>query len=249
MLKKVVVLQPMFLPWIGVFEQIKLSDVYVHFDDVQYPIGRSFMNRVQIKTCQGIQWLTAPVKRKGIQSIESVVFDNSQNWKEKHLRTIRESYKKAKNFEEMMDIVEEIYSIKTENICEFNINSIELISKYFEIQTEFKRASELNVLKNVNASEKLVDIVKKNKGNIYITGHGAKNYIDYDLFEKNGLNIEYMEYRCNKYIQLYGEFSPYVSIIDLIANEGRLGLKLMNSKSIYWKDLNLNKFGGDSIEK
>ena len=49
-MKKIVISQPMLFPWIGIFEQIKLSDVYVHYDDAQLPQGRSFINRVQIKT-------------------------------------------------------------------------------------------------------------------------------------------------------------------------------------------------------
>ena len=54
----------MFLPWIGLFEQIRLADVFVHYDDVQMPRGRSFVQRVQIKTPRGQQWLSAQIDKK-----------------------------------------------------------------------------------------------------------------------------------------------------------------------------------------
>ena len=57
----VVVSQPMFFPWVGMFEQIRLADAYVHYTDVQFSKG-SFVNRVQIKTADGFRWLTVPLK-------------------------------------------------------------------------------------------------------------------------------------------------------------------------------------------
>ncbi len=63
-MKTVVVLQPQFFPWRGVFEQIRLADEFVHLDDAQFQKG-GFTNRVQIKTPHGPQWLTVPVLRSG----------------------------------------------------------------------------------------------------------------------------------------------------------------------------------------
>ena len=63
MSKTVVISQPMFFPWVGIFEQIRLADIFVHFDDVQLPWGSSFINRVQIKTKDGIKWLTIPIRK------------------------------------------------------------------------------------------------------------------------------------------------------------------------------------------
>lgn len=232
-MNKIVISQPMFLPWIGIFEQIKLADIYVHYDDVQFPLGGSFMNRVQIKTCHGIQWITAPVKRQGKQLISSIEFDSQQDWKKKHLRKIKESYSKAKYSEEMMNLLEDIYSYNTNSLCQFNINAIIKICNYLNIDCEFVYSSQFSILSS--SSNKLLEIVKKLEGNVYITGHGAKNYLDYELFEKNHIRVEFMDYKCNPYYQLHGEFTPYVSIIDLIANNGKDGLEYINSGTKNWR--------------
>ena len=57
----VVVSQPMLFPWVGLFEQIRLADVFVYYDDVAFSKG-SFFNRVQIKTSRGSKWLTVPLE-------------------------------------------------------------------------------------------------------------------------------------------------------------------------------------------
>ena len=41
---------------------IKLADIIVHYDDVQFSKG-SFTNRVQIKTKDGFKWMTVPLEK------------------------------------------------------------------------------------------------------------------------------------------------------------------------------------------
>ncbi len=59
---KVVISQPMLFPWVGMLEQVRLADRYVDYSDVQFSRG-SFVNRVQVKTCTGPRWITAPLYR------------------------------------------------------------------------------------------------------------------------------------------------------------------------------------------
>ncbi len=231
---KIVISQPMFFPWIGLFEQIILADTYVHYDTVQFPIGRSFMNRVQIKTSNGSQWLTMPVKRQGIQSIDQVEIDYNQPWQDKHIKTLHQNYSKSKFFAEMLDLVSSIYSRNFRYISELNICAIESISRYFDIDCQFISSSEYTFVSS--SSELLLDITKSLNGTKYITGHGAKNYLKHSIFEDKGISVEYMDYQKITYPQLYGEFTPFVSIIDLISNLGKDGKRVMISKTINWQE-------------
>jgi len=231
---KIVISQPMFFPWVGLFEQLKLSDVYVHYDDVQFPLGRSFTNRVQIKTKKGTQWLTIPVRRQGIQLIKDIVIDDSKNWRDTHLKTLQHNYAKAPFAGEMFEIVESVYSFKTIYLSDINIFAIEKIAKYLNIPSVFLRSSKYHL--NTSSSERLLEIVENLKGSVYITGHGAYNYMNHDLFEQHGIRVEYMDYQKIPYPQLHGEFTPYVSILDLIANVGKAGRDVITSGTVYWKD-------------
>ncbi|BAQ65657.1 WbqC family protein [Geminocystis sp. NIES-3709] len=233
-MKKIVISQPMFFPWVGLFEQIKLADTYIHYDDVQLPLGRSFITRVQVKTYDGIKWLSVPIKRNGKQLINNVVIDSSQDWRKKHLNILKHNYSKTPFFKEMFDLVNNIYKLDIDNLSVLNILTIEKIANYFDIDTQFQQSSYLQI--EAQSSMKLLEIVKNFNGDIYITGHGASNYLDHQLFEKEGIRVEYMNYQKLHYDQLYGNFTPYVSVLDLIANLGKEGIKYINSSTLYWKD-------------
>jgi len=237
-MKKIVILQPLFFPWVGVFEQIKLADIYVHFDDVQFPTGRSLTSRIQIKTPRGPQWLTIPVLRHDKQLIKDVKIDNTQNWRDKHLKTLEVNYSKAPYYQDMLAIVELVYNFNADYLCELNIFALEKISEYFNLKPEFMRSSSLET--DTTNSQKLLDIITTLDGKTYITGHGAKNYLDHEMFELKGINIEYMDYKRLPYSQLHGEFDPHVSILDLIANTGQNGLNYICSETIHWKKV-INK--------
>lgn len=247
----------MFFPWRGLFEQIKLADVYIHYDDVQYPLGRSFMNRVQIKTPSGIRWLSIPIYKKDKEPvlISDVIFDDSQkwrvlgsstvlvkskknfishDWRELHITILKQMYSESPFYDEMISLVNSVYSFKTNRLSELNMYAIEKIAQYFNISPLFIRSSELNI--HSHSSEKVLETVLNMDGTVYITGHGALKYLDHDLFERNGIRVEYIDYRNTPYPQRYGEFTPYVSILDLIANTGKDGIHYIDSQTKYWRD-------------
>jgi len=226
---KVVISQPMFFPWVGLFEQIRLADIYVHYDDVQMPQGRSFINRVQIKTDNGVKWLTVPLRRSSSNIlIKDSYISYEERWMDKHLKFLHNIFLKAPFKNEMLNLVEMTYQNKFETISELNIFSLELVSKYFGIEnTSFSSSSNLGL--ETTSSQHLLDIVKIYKGDTYISGWGAINYLDYSIFENNNIDVCYMDYLKKPYKQLYGQFTPFVSILDLIANEGVQGVKVIQS--------------------
>jgi hypothetical protein len=231
---KIVISQPMFFPWIGIFQQMRLADIFVHYDDVQLPLGRSFISRVQIKAYSGIQWLTVPIKRKSFQIINNVLIDHTKNWRKKHFKSLETNYKKAPYFHDMISLVENVYSFPFKFLSELNIYATENIAKYLNLTPNFLKSSELK--KESSSSKKILDIVNELRGTIYITGHGAKNYLDHKLFDKNNIHVDYISYNLTPFPQLHGTFTPYVSILDLIANVGGNASSWLNATTINWKD-------------
>ena len=79
--------QPNYLPWLGYFRKVAVSDIFIFFDNVQMPGGKSFVSRNRIKTKNGLQWLSVPVYGKGKLPISSVLLADNK-WKRKHLKTL-----------------------------------------------------------------------------------------------------------------------------------------------------------------
>ena len=232
---KVVVSQPMYFPWVGLLEQVRFANVFVHYDDVQF--ARGFFNRVQIKTTNGIHWLTVPTMdcRRG-QKINEVKIDNSRDWRKLHRESLRQAYANAPFQKDMLEIVDRVFERHVSTIAEISQFSIMALVDYFELREsmDFFHSSQLSVVGM--SSQRLHDITVELGGDVYITGHGAKNYLDHELFEKSGIRVEYIDYKLTPYGQLHGEFTPYVSALDLVANCGKDGKAYICSNSVSWRD-------------
>lgn len=232
----VVISQPMFFPWVGMFEQVRLADKYVHYGDVQFSKG-SFTNRVQIKTAQGIKWLTVPLQGVSLgQEIDDVRINASINWRQQHMDILKQAYAEAPYRKDMLALVDSVFQQQVDSIGALSRHSMEACCNYFglEIGRRFVDAKQLGI--GGSSNQRVLDIVKALGGTRYITGLGARNYLDHQLFEDTGIRVEYMDYQKLLYPQLHGEFTPYVSILDLVANVGKEGIDLIRSGTIYWKE-------------
>jgi WbqC-like protein family len=231
---KIVISQSMFFPWVGLLEQIRLADIYVYYDDVQFSKG-SFVNRVQIKTDRGQQWLTVPILQNFGQSIAEVAIDYRQNWQERHLQILRQAYKQATFRDEMLALVADLYCQKHTCIGALSRASLQSTLQYFDLEKgcEFMDVATLNI--SGTSSRRVLDIVTALQGTQYITGHGAAKYLDHSLFETAHIDVHYMEYQKKKYPQLHGDFTPFVSCLDLIANCGKTGRSYICSDTVSWQ--------------
>ncbi len=223
----------MVFPWVGLFEQVRLADVFVHYDDVQFPQGRSFVSRVQVKTPEGVRWLTVPVLRSG-ELIKDMRVDDSQRWRERHMRMLQMYYAHAPFADDMLGLVARVYAQGGNFLCDLNCRAIEEIAAYFGMHRPFLRSSTMRA--HGKGTDRLLALVLQLGGDTYITGHGARHYFDHELFESSGVCVEYMNYQCRRYPQQHGDFTPYVSILDLIANSGKAGAQVLVSGTSPWRD-------------
>lgn len=224
-----VILQPHYLPYSGFFKLIDKADIFVFFDNVKFEPS-SWQNRNKIKTPQGPMWLNVPIIKAFGQLIKDVKINNSINWQEKNWKAIIRNYSRAKFFNDYKDFFEKLYSKKWENLSDMNIYIIKYLTKELGLNTKFVKASELNI--SGKRSELLVNICKKIGANHYYSNIGSKEYMDKEMnfFNDAGISVEYMEYKHPTYAQSFGKFIPYMSVIDLLFNNGK------ESKNIILKE-------------
>lgn len=238
-----VISQPMLLPWIGMFEQVRLCDLFVFYDDVQLPLGggrgRGFITRVQIKTANGIDWLSLPILRagKGRQLIKDARFLNL-DWKREHLGKIVQAYRNAPHFESVIErVVRPVYAFESDSVSKFCINSMTEVWRLLGLAPRVHVSSKLGIPVGLDSSDRILAICRQLGASDYISGLGAMNYIDYRLFDDAGVHIHYMDYHLPSYPQLHGKFTPYVSILDLLFNVGIEGARsYLMSGCVYWQD-------------
>jgi len=219
-LKKVVITQSNYIPWKGFFDSLNLADEFVFYDDMQFT-RRDWRNRNQIKTKDGVKWLTVPVEVKGkyFQKIKDTTISDP-GWAKNHWDTITHNYSKAEYFKEYKDFFQELYMGKEYVlISDVNTTFTKAICKLLGIETKIRQSDEFELLEE--KSERLVDICKKLNATDYYSGPAAKAYMDESKFENENIKIHYFDYSgYPEYRQLHGEFTHAVSIIDLLFNEG-----------------------------
>jgi hypothetical protein len=223
--------QPNYLPWLGYFYKIHRSDVFVFLDNVQLPQGRSFVNRNKIKTAQNTLWLTVPCKTKGRnkQLISEVDIDNEIGWREKHWKTMEYNYGKASYFDKYYDFFQGLYQQEWAKITELNEYAVEKIAKMIGLRSKFIKASALKV--PGASTELLINICKAVGADTYLSGFGGKKYMDEAAFEKEHIKLEYYDFKHPTYRQLWGDFVPGLSIVDLLFNEGENSLEIVKGQS------------------
>lgn len=220
---KCVILQPFYIPWRGYFHQIYKADAFVFFDDVQYE-KRGWINRNRIKTAHGTKWLSIPVANKNsiIENtpICEIEIDRTQkDWREKHLKTIRQSYGKAPFFSKYETLLTEFYRRDQRFLADSTINlTIHLARELGIEKTKFYRASDFQA--TGRKTDRLLCLLEKLGATHYITGAAARSYIEPEKFTEAGIALEYMIYDYAEYEQFYPPFDASVSILDLLFMKG-----------------------------
>lgn len=212
--------QPDFLPWLGYFERLIRSDIFVVLDDVQY-LRRGWQNRDRIKTDTGTDWLTVPVRKKGRyhQLISDVEIDHSRDWRRKHLSKLRAAYRDTAYFESVFDRLSQIYSQKHELLIELNMDLIGFLTEMLGISVKTILSSELGVEGRSNAM--LAEITKHVGGDTYLTGIGAREYLDEEVFAAQGISVQWQKFEHPVYEQPHGAFIPKLSGVDCLFNCGQ----------------------------
>jgi len=227
--------QPNYIPWPGFFYNVIRSDVFVLLDNVQFS-RRSFTHRNRIKGSQGNTiWLTVPVYKKGrfYQEINEVIINKTVRWQKKHFGTLLMNYANAPFFHYYREELKQIYSNEWERLVDFNVVLLEFVMKKLKINRKIYSASQLNV--KGGKTELLVSIVKELDGNVYLSGAGARNYLDESVFKKEKIEILYYQYGSFIYPQLWGKFIPNLSILDLLFNCGGEARNMIEKKWGYEK--------------
>ena len=221
----VAVHQPQYLPWLGYFDKIDRADIFVLLDNVQFK-KNEWQNRNKIKTAQGWQWLTVPVRYKHPQLIYEVEINNAVRWQHKQRQSLLSNYKKAIYYDYLLDFLEEILSRTWQGISQLNIDVVKRLVDLLGIDTPLYVASQIGEFSR-DPDERLVAIIRYFGADTYLAGSGGRQYMDLDKYRENGIEVIFQNYEHPVYDQLYSKFEPYMSVIDLIFNHGHRSLNIL----------------------
>lgn len=212
--------QPYFIPYPGFFDKARQSDVFIILDTVQFPQGTTWISRNRLKNDQGTLWLTVPVWKKGLglQRICDVRICHAFRWVAKQLASLRSAYARAPYVADHLPFIEATYQRRFEKLIDLNLTFIHYLFQQLNIDTEIKLLSELNI--QSTGHQLLVDICRQLKASVYLAQRAAASYLDSSLFQRAGLEIEFLKPSAPVYPQLWGPFIANLSVFDLLFNCG-----------------------------
>ncbi|MGB0715568.1 MAG: WbqC family protein [Phycisphaerae bacterium] len=226
---RIAILQPGYLPWFGFFEQMIRVDHFVYLDDVQYT-KQDWRNRNRIKTPDGTAWLTVPVRKVPVDTpINRVRIDQSQRWVNKHIRLIHHGYRKAPFCDHLMDELTSVLQRRHELLQDLCVDLIGLINRKLNIVTPTSFASTLGI-QETNKTQRLVAICQSMGADALYDGKAAADFIESKQFEDANIDLIFQDYAHPVYPQLWGDFSSYLSTIDLIFNCGPDARKVLENR-------------------
>ena len=222
--------QPQFLPWLGYFHKMAVSDVFCILDTVQYK-KNEWQNRNRIKTAQGWQWLTVPVSYKFPEKILDVQINNATNWRKKHLQAITTNYRKAPYYDAYFDILSNVYEQEWKGLADLNLQLIHDLREALGIsRSPVVLSSRIDGL-STDPTQRLVDICRHVGGDVYLAGADGPNYMDMDCFQRSGVRVGVQQFDHPRYPQCFGDFESHLSVIDLLFNLGPGSLDVILASS------------------
>jgi hypothetical protein len=219
-MKKVAILQSNYVPWKGYFDLIAAVDEFVIYDEVQFT-KNDWRNRNKIKTRNGVEWLTIPVRQERLEQkiSETKVIDG--RWSLKHWKAIANSYARAQYFKLYAPVIEDLYSRagQLEFLSEINLLFIQRICELLTITTKITSSRQYDL--SGDRVGRLVSVCGQVGAGTYLSGPAAKSYLDESLFDASGIRVEWMSYDgYAEYPQLFTPFEHGVTILDLLFNAG-----------------------------
>jgi hypothetical protein len=196
--------QPHYLPWLGLIAKIACSDIFIVLDNVQFE-KNGWQNRTRYSTAIGLKFLTLPVRQEGVISknisIREIELAN-RNAAAKHWKTLLQRYGKRPGWLRIEERLKAILLDDHERLFPLCQMTTDLTLEIFRLKPKIILASTLSVVGK--KGDRIVSLVKAVQGTHYLSGVGAKNYLDPAVFDRASLGLSFQEFNHPRYAQSNG---------------------------------------------
>ena len=216
-MKKIGIMQPYFLPYIGYFQLMEMVDEFVIYDNIEFSKA-SWIRRNRMLQNGKDAFFTLPIKKDSdfLDVDQRYLAKNFDKEAGKLLRRIEANYSKAPYFKDFFPIIQKIIFCKERNLFDYILNSVYCVKDYLKIETPIKVFSKLG--KDVHllrAQDKVIGVCKALQATHYINSFGGKHLYDSESFEKENLQLLFFRTSHIEYSQFDNDFLPFLSIMDV----------------------------------
>lgn len=217
---KIAIMQPYFFPYVGYWQLIHAVDRFVILDDVNY-INRGWINRNRILINGNPTYITLPLQQASQnKKICEMQISTHTDWRDKLIRTIETTYRKAPHFPEVFPVIEDVIRYETSQLTDYLANQLQKISSFINIGTEIILTSRKYSADHLAGQERIIDICRQENATHYINPRGGHDLYDKQAFNRMHIDLNFLAMKPLPYKQRNGQFIPYLSIIDVLMEVG-----------------------------
>lgn len=215
--------QPNYFPWMGYFDKMDKSDIFILLDEVQLT-DSSMMQRNRVLNCNGVpSYLTVAFQKVGYmqKQLREIELNLEVDWQKRQVDFLKGTYGKTSYFSEVWDLIEPIFTKQYVKLIDVNYDAICLVKDMLGITTPTVWQSALDYPRDTHKNELILNLCKSVSADCYLSGTGAKKYMDIDRFLRDGIEVEFQKFEAPVYKQKYAkEFCPGLSMLDVLLNCG-----------------------------
>lgn len=212
---KIAIMQPYLLPYIGYFQLIAASDVFVIYDNVQYT-KKGWVNRNRLLMNGSDKVFTLPLQ-KASDYLEIRERRIAADFKRsKILNQFRGSYLKAPFFDDTYALLEEVFNFKEQNLFEFIRHALMLTLDQLGIKTKVITSSDVKADHQATGEDRVLSICGSLSAATYLNPHGGRALYRKKRFSQAGIDLRFLETMPFEYPQFSKPFIPNLSIIDVM---------------------------------
>lgn len=217
MTTKVAIMQPYFFPYLGYFQLIAASDLFVLYDDTQL-ISRGWVNRNRILVNGEPSFITLPLKKAHLRdNINCRHFVDNIAWhKKKILKAMHLSYSRAPFFREVFPFIQSILACAESNLAAFNEALIRKTCRHLGISTEILVSSRLGIGSELSSEERVIAIAKGLGADVAINPIGGFDLYSSEEFRRRGIVLKFISMNPMGYRQFGTGFVESLSVIDVL---------------------------------
>jgi hypothetical protein len=219
MTKKLGIMQPYFLPYIGYWQLIAHVDAFVLYDQIKYT-KKGWINRNRLLLNGQPDTFSLPLKSDSdyLAICDRELAPTFQ--KINLLRKFQGAYSKAPFWKEVYPLLEEIFNYNENNLFNYIFYSIKSICKHLEIDTSIDVSSQVETHKDLYNQERVIHLCQDLHATTYINPIGGVDLYDGKSFTEKGVDLQFLKSNLCPYPQFNHEFIPALSIIDVLSFNG-----------------------------
>jgi len=209
-------MQPYFFPYIGYFQLMSVTDVFVLYDDVQYTDQR-WINRNRILLNERAHWLTLPVRRSShLLPINAREYVGDHRIRRRLLTTVRHAYVNSPQFPLTFPFIESLILFEHTNVAYFNEHALRELARLLALRCTITSSSTLRVDPTMTGQARVLEICRRLSATEYVNPIGGVDLYDSAAFANAGLRLSFVRPIETRYLQFGDAWVPFLSVIDVL---------------------------------